>query len=83
MTKDWASISYIKRSAYRERVLKELDEPKTPTQLANSLKLHKSHISYSLTTLVKKGFVVCRTPKARMYRIYERTPKGNKIIKDL
>ena len=83
MTTDWNLISYIKRSKYREMVLKELNDTKTPTGLSKILKIHKAHISIALQTLIKKELAICYTPGARKYKIFGRTPKGDKILKDL
>ena len=83
MATDWNLISFIKRSKYREMVLKELNNTKTPTQLSKILKIHKAHVSVSLQTLIKRGLVICYTPGERKYKIFGRTPKGDKILKDL
>ncbi len=83
MAKDWVLISFIKRSRYREMVLKILDDTKTPTQLSKLLKIHKAHISVALKTLIKKGLVICYTPGERKYKIFGRTRKGDEILKSL
>ena len=83
MATDWQLISFIKSSKYRELVLKALDQPKIPTQLKKEIKIDKAHITRALQSLINKGLVVCHTPKARKYKIFERTNKGNKIIKKL
>ena len=81
MTTDWQLISFIKRSKYREQILKVLNNPKTPTQIKKEVKIDKAHVTRALQSLIEKGLVVCHTPEARKYKIFERNGKGNKIIK--
>ena len=83
MATDWQLISFIKSSKYREQILKALTKPMTPTQLKKEVKIDKAHVTRALQSLVNKKLVVCHTPKARKYKIFERTSKGNKIVKNL
>jgi len=80
MATDWQLISFIKSSKYRELVLKALDKPKTPTQIKKEIKVDKAHVTRALQSLVKKKLVVCHTPEARKYKIFERTDKGDKFV---
>ena len=83
MATDWQLVSFIKSSKYRELVLKALGQPKTPTQIKKEVKIDKAHVTRALQSLMDKSLVICHTPKIRKYKIFERTVKGNRIIKDL
>ena len=83
MATDWQLISFVRSSKYREQVLKALDKPKTPTEIKKEIKIDKAHITRALQSLIEERLVVCHTPKARKYKIFERTNKGNNIIKNL
>ena len=73
-------ISFIRRGKIRIQILKNLDKPKTPTDLSDELKIHRSTISRSLLLLEEKEFVKCITPDQKLGRYYEKTSKGNKVI---
>ena len=83
MTTDWQLISFIKRSKYRELVLKALSNPKIPTQIKKEVKIDKAHVTRALQSLMDKELVVCHTPKARKYKIFQITNKGLMILKQL
>ena len=83
MATDWQLISFVKSSKYREQVLRILDRPKTPTEIKKEIKIDKAHITRALQKLIERKLVVCHTPKVRKYKIFERTNKGNNIIKKL
>lgn len=83
MTTDWQLVSFIKSSKYRERVLKALDKPKTPTEIKKEIDVDKAHVTRALKSLIEKELVVCHTPEARKYKIFERTKKGNSILDKL
>lgn len=42
-----------------------------------------SHISNTLAELTKKNLVVCLTPKLKKGRLYDLTPMGKKLLKNL
>ena len=83
MTTDWQLISFIKRSRYRELILRALNRPKIPTQIKKEVEIDKAHVTRALQSLMAKGLVVCHTPKARKYKIFEKTKKGENILKHL
>ena len=80
---NWDDISFILRGKHRQEILKRLDKPKTPTNLKDETNLHFNTISRALIELEKEGFVKCLTPKQKLYRFYELTPKGKKILQEL
>ena len=61
--------------------MKALTSPKTPVEIAKEINKHRSAVSRAILALEKKGLVKCLTPKERMYRIYEITTKGKRILK--
>ena len=80
---NWPLVSYIKSSKYRERVLKALGKPQTPTDIKKELKIDKAHVTRALQSLVKEKLVICHTPNVRKYKIFERSQEGEKILQDL
>ena len=53
-------------------VLETLTKPKTATEIAKELKLHRSSVSRALINLEKNGFVRCVNPKDKSFRHYEK-----------
>jgi DNA-binding MarR family transcriptional regulator len=73
-------ISFVTRGKTRKKVLLNLDEPLTPTQLSEKIKTHRSTTSRTLIELEEKKLVKCITPKEKMGRFYEITVQGKKLI---
>lgn len=76
-------ISFVARSKKRVNLLKALSEPKTPTQLAKTLNAHRSAISRDLLKLEKRELVKCLTPEEKVFRLYQISEKGKKILKEV
>lgn len=76
----WDEISYTVASKTRKSVVLKLIVPRTPTFLANNLKINLANISRALTELEEKGIVICLTPDQRVGKIYSLTKKGNEVI---
>jgi predicted transcriptional regulator len=83
MVLNWDKVSFVLRGKYRGKVLLNLTNPKTPTQLGKDLEVHRAHISRALLQLVDKGIVECLTPNERMGRLYKRTKEGDEIAEYL
>jgi len=66
-------------SKTRHAIMLQLDTPKTPTLLANILKINLPNVSRALAELQNKKMVVCLTPQQRVGRIYSLTKKGKDI----
>jgi len=67
---------FFKKGKLRKKVLESLIEPKTATEIAKELGVHRSSISRVLLDLEKKNFVKCINPKDKNYRHYtKRLPK--------
>ena len=78
---DWKKYSFAIRSRVRLRVLKALEQPKTPSQIAKSMKYDVSTISKHLKALEKKSIVKCLTPNVKKGKVYKLTETGVKILK--
>ena len=77
---NWDVASFVSRSKYREKIVKELDlSPRTPTGLSERLSFPKSSVSNTLSDLEDKGLVKKLT-KARKGRFYSITRKGEKTL---
>jgi predicted transcriptional regulator len=76
----WELISFISRSEQRKKILAVLDEPITPTQIAEKTGLYKTHVSRALGEFVEKGLVECLTPKERTGKLYRITKLGREIL---
>ena len=76
-------ISFVSRGKIRKKVLENLLEPHTPTELSVILKTHRSTISRAIIDLEKKALVICITPKEKMGRYYQVTDEGKKILKKI
>ncbi|MEK6872045.1 MAG: hypothetical protein AABX16_04040 [Nanoarchaeota archaeon] len=50
----WDDISLIISSSYRHKVLKSLNDPKTPSKISKELEINKTHISRALSNLKTK-----------------------------
>lgn len=73
-------ISFVCRGKIRRKVLENLIEPRTPTELSRIIKTHRSTTSRAILILEKKNLVKCLTPKENMGRYYEITSLGKKIL---
>ena len=74
-------LSFVKASSYRKKVLESIEEyPKTPTQIADKLKIHRNNISNTLKELKQYGLVECINPEVRKGRLYRLTDKGSEIL---
>lgn len=80
---DWRLFSFVSRSQQRVKIIKILQKPVTPTQIAKETQLNKSHVSRALKEFVERGIAKCLTPKENMGRYYVLTDEGKRILKDL
>lgn len=80
MPTDWDVYGKIVASEYRQQVIHSVyDRPKTPTQIANEINKHQSHVSKTLRELVDFNLVECLNPNATKGRLYSLTEEGEKI----
>lgn len=75
-------IGYVKASSYRKKILKSLEHQKlTPVEMARETGIPLSHVSNTLTELLKKKLVICLTPELKKGRIYDLTREGRSVFK--
>ncbi|MCK4647327.1 MarR family transcriptional regulator [Candidatus Pacearchaeota archaeon] len=70
MKKELQLEIFLKKSELRKEVWKQLDKPKTASEIAKDLKKHRSSISRVLLDMEKKGFVKCLNPEDKSFRCY-------------
>lgn len=80
---DWSKYSFVVRSKNRKLILLCLSKPKTPTQIAEELKLNLPHVSRAIRELEREGLVECLTPNEKIGRVYKRTELGEEIVNAL
>lgn len=83
MKRDYYLISFLHRAKRRTAVLKCLDEPKTPKEIATICKLSISNISNALAELKEKGLIECINPEDHLSKFYQQTKKGKEVLKML
>jgi len=76
-------LSYVVRGKVRLKVLKILRRPKTPTEIAQTLKIHRPSVSRAIIALKKKGLIVCLTPKEKKGRLYVVSELGQRVLRML
>jgi predicted transcriptional regulator len=76
------SISVIKSSSYRQKILESLDTNiMTPTEIAKSSGFRLNHVSMYLTDLKEAGLVQCLNEDSKKGRLYQMTDLGKKAFK--
>ena len=73
-------VSFVGRGKARRLVLKSLNKPNSPTNLAKQLVMDRSTISRVMIELTEKGLVECLTPDEHSGRYYRITETGKKVI---
>jgi predicted transcriptional regulator len=48
---DWKLYAWVKRSKQRQRIVKLLEEPQTPTDISEELDVHIAQVSHSLSEM--------------------------------
>ena len=80
---DWDSYGWVKRSDQRQRIIRFLDGPKTPTDIAEEIGVQLSQISYSLSQFREKQLVEVLNEDATQGRLYKLTEEGREIKEEL
>jgi len=75
----WENYGYVERGKLRKEVVKHMNEPKTPKQLAKELNIHLAEASRVLIELTKRKLAKCLTPNLLSGRVYDLTEEGKKI----
>lgn len=76
-------ISFVSRGKIRKKVLFNLKNPNTPTELSKIIKTHRSTTSRAILVLEKKQLIRCITPNERMGRYYQITKFGQEILQKM
>lgn len=81
---DDETVEFVKRSQYRQRVLKALeDDVLMPKQIAERSDIKVNHVSKVLSELKSKELIELINPEARKGRLYRIQPDGNEILKNI
>jgi len=67
---DMKIIIFLKKGKLRKKVFEMLGQPKTATEIAKELKLHRSSVSRVLIALNEKGLIKCINPEDKSFRHY-------------
>ena len=79
-----ADLGYAVASRYRRAVLTALNGyTLCPTEISERTKYPPSHVSNTLSDLLKRNLVVCLNPKDRKGRLYRLTPDGEIVCAQL
>ena len=79
----WEALSFVLSSEQREKVIRSLKHPTTPTKISKETGISKAHTTRILKNFEKMGLAECKTPHKRKGKIYILTDKGNKILDKL
>jgi len=80
MVINWDKAGWVIRSENRQKVLKLLDVPLTPSHIAKKLKMSLTHASKVVRELENKKLIKCLNEEFKVGRIYKRTKEGNEIL---
>ena len=82
-SKKFDLVASIRRSTIKLKLLEQLSEPKTPTDLKKTLAIHRESISRALLSLEAQGLVVCMNPSQPNFRYYQISKKGKQMLPQL
>lgn len=74
-------LAWVKRGKQRRDVIKAVDGPVTPTEVAKQAGYSLNNTSRVLNDFAHKGLTKCLNPKDKTGRLYVLTKKG-KVLKD-
>ena len=80
---DWDLLSFVLSSEKREKIIKSLEHPTTPTKISKETGVTKAHVTRILKRFEELKLVVCKTPDKRKGKIYLLTDKGMEILSKL
>lgn len=80
---DWEKLAWVKRSKQRQKILKLLSSPKTPTDVADELEIQVSGASRSMRNMEDKELVKVLNPEDKLGRLYVVTDDGRDVLKEL
>ncbi len=77
---DWELAGFVLRSKNRPDVLKLLELPQNPSQIAKKLKISLTHASKTVRELNSKNLIKCLNEKSNLGRIYALTKEGKEVL---
>ena len=81
---DNETVEFVKRSQYRQRVLKALeDDVLMPKQIAERSDIRTNHVSKVLSELRSKDLIEVLDDSVRKGRLYRIQPDGKEILDNL
>lgn len=80
MAANWDTISFVKGSPHRIKLLDLLETPKTPTELHKGLGISLSHTSQLIRQLQDRSLIECLSPQRTKARLYKRTELGTDAL---
>ena len=81
---DDETLDFVKRSSYRQNVLKALeDNVLMPKEIAERSNIKTNHVSKVLSELKSKELIELVNPEARKGRLYRLTSVGEEIVDKL
>ncbi len=78
---DIKKYSWIVRGKQRRGIIRHIDGPETPTDIAKKSGYSLNNTSRVLSEFKKKGLIKCLNPKEKTGRLYVLNPAG-KVIRD-
>jgi DNA-binding MarR family transcriptional regulator len=81
---DDETVEFVKRSQYRQRVLKALeDDVLMPKQIAERSDIKVNHVSKVLSELKSKELIELINPEARKGRLYRVQKNGKEVLEQI
>ncbi|KXA89142.1 hypothetical protein AKJ61_03485 [candidate division MSBL1 archaeon SCGC-AAA259B11] len=80
---DYELLSFVKRSERRKQIVTELQRPSTPKEIAQRVGVSLPHVSRTLREFRERGIAECKTPEAKIGRIYKLTEQGREILQEV
>ena len=81
---DDETVEFVKRSQYRQRVLKALeDDVLMPKQIAERSDIKVNHVSKVLSEIKSKELIELINPEARKGRLYRLNDDGKIVLEQI
>jgi len=81
---EWENYGFVIASRYRTKIVLDLlNDPKTPKELSSDTGFYLSHVSSTLSDLIKRGIVECLTPGLRRGKVFALTQIGKTVAKKM
>jgi len=83
---DWKLYAWVKRGKRRKELLQFLsnsNQPVTPKEIKDELKISLSQVSFLLTELSKKKIIICLNPEDNIGKLYIISEEGKKLFEGM